>query len=72
MKLQMKRQALVKLNRMAKEQNSVENPSHDTVKSALKSALNGFDTVLTQFATKTQQDKTFRKGVRTHYFVEVV
>jgi hypothetical protein len=68
MKLQMKREALVKLNRMAKEQNSVENPSHDTV----KSALNGFDTVLTQFATKTQQDKTFRKGVRTHYFVEVV
>ena len=32
----------------------------------------GFDTVLTQFATKTQQNETFSKGVRVHWFVEVV
>ena len=31
-----------------------------------------FDTVLTQFATKTQQNEDFRKGVRIHDFVEVV
>ena len=32
MKLQMKREALVKLNRMANEQNPVENPSYDTAR----------------------------------------
>ena len=32
MKLQMKRQALVKLNRMANEQSSVENLSYDTAR----------------------------------------
>jgi len=32
MKLQMKREALVKLNRMANEQNSVENSSYDTAR----------------------------------------
>jgi hypothetical protein len=32
----------------------------------------GFDTVLTQFATKTQQNEGFRKGLRNSEFVEVV
>jgi hypothetical protein len=32
MKLQMKREALVKLNRMANEQTSVENSSYDTAR----------------------------------------
>jgi hypothetical protein len=32
----------------------------------------GFDTVLTQFATKTQQNEGFRKGLRNSKFVEVV
>ena len=32
MKLQMKREALVKLNRMANEQSSVENSSYDTAR----------------------------------------
>lgn len=32
----------------------------------------GFDTVLTQFATKTQQNESFRKGPRNSNFVEVV
>ena len=32
MKLQMKREALVKLNRMANEQNSVENSGYDTAR----------------------------------------
>ena len=31
-----------------------------------------FDTVLTQFATKTQQNEDSRKVVRIHDFVEVV
>jgi len=32
----------------------------------------GSDTVLTQFATETQQNETFRKGLRNSEFVEVV
>jgi hypothetical protein len=32
----------------------------------------GFDTVLTQFAAKTQQNEGFRKGPRVRKFVEVV
>ena len=32
----------------------------------------GFDTVLRQFATKTQQNEGFRKGPRNSKLVEVV
>jgi len=32
----------------------------------------GSDTVMTQFATKTQQNETFRKGPHVREFVEVV
>jgi len=49
MKLQMKREALVKLNRMANEQNVNQDLSCDTARGELM----GFDTVLTQFATQT-------------------
>jgi hypothetical protein len=34
--------------------------------------LMGFDTALTQFATKTQQNEGFRKGPRIRKFMEVV
>jgi hypothetical protein len=37
-----------------------------------KGELMGFDTVLTQFATKTQQNEGFRKGPRIRKFVEVI
>jgi hypothetical protein len=58
MKLQMKREALVKLNRMANEQNSVEKIRvMTTANSAFKWVLTQ---LLAQFATKTQQDKTLR------------
>ena len=68
MKLQMKREALVKLNRMANEQSSVENSKLRDSKGELMS----FDTVLTQFATKTEQNEGFRKRPRDGNFVEVV
>ena len=61
MKLQMKREALVKLNRMANEQSSVENSKLGDSKGELMS----FDTVLTQFATKTQQTKAFEKKLES-------
>lgn len=32
----------------------------------------GFDTVLTQFATNTEQNESYRKGSRIRNFVEVV
>ena len=32
----------------------------------------GFDTVLTEFATKMQQNEGFRKGPRIRKFTEVV
>ena len=60
MKLQMKREALVELNRQANEQNLNQDLSYDTAK------LNcwGFGTVLTQFAPEKKQSETFRSGER--------
>jgi len=67
MKLQMKREALLKLNRTANEQSLSQDLSYGTA-----GELMGFDTVLTQFATKTQQNEGFRKCPRIRKFVEVV
>ena len=58
MKLQMKREALVKLNRMANEESMNSRPElgHS------KGELMGFDTVLTQCATKTERNESYRNG----------
>ena len=67
MKLQMKREALVKLNRMANEQNVSEDPSYGTARVKLM----GFDTGLTEFACQDAAKRRLPQGPSCK-FTEVV